>query len=57
MKEIIARVASNVFGLALGYVLGRIVYSSHFSFIENGGSDFFLLSTSLIGLIVSIAVM
>jgi len=55
MKEIISRLAYNIFGLAFGYIVGRILLSAHIDFIERGGSDFFLLSTSLIGLIVSIA--
>ncbi len=56
MKEIIERLVTNIFGIALGYVVGLIIYSSNASIVMYNGPRFFLVSTSLIGLVVSIAI-
>jgi len=54
MKEIIERAVSNIFGIMFGYAVGLILYSSYFNFISQYGRESFLVSTSLIGLIISI---
>ncbi len=56
MKEIIERLITNIFGIVFGYVVGLLFYSSQMSFIQHYGSRFFLVSTSLIGLVISIAI-